>query len=401
MKKTNFLYASAITMAFAFGMTSCEQSQDNPVPQPDPEPVFIEETFIYDFEAAFNAGENPGNKNGSASNGQSFYGWEKDDKTDSKRQDYKGYEWAEGSVLPEVCHVWRRSDRINGNIKNGGLYCPSDKEMAIDGLLEGALVQITYDPGVKEEKEDTVTNLYDVPFYNCEGTFGIDAKKENTANCEKATLGTAVSAGGMVYGDPSVNNYADLSAYSKMVVAVLEGTPRMLFNRDVQEGQCSETESESHLIDNTNAGCMTWASKYFKADTLENAVIITVDLALMVQEKGYAHLHAIKNNWGAPDVVIGSITLVSTKTVVTPLDNKLLWAIGDGTSTEGLGVRATAEIDGVEAVAGQTEILSGASIKVKSVTPADNGTGYIVVKVKKGMIIKKIVITNYIEQKDE
>ena len=183
-----------------------------------------------------------------------------------------------------------------------------------------------------------------------------------------------------------------------MVLAVTAGTPRMLFNRDVQEGQWSENEADSHLIDNTKGG---WSSKYFKADTLENAVIITVDLALMVQEKGYAHLHAIKNNWGAPDVVIGSITLVSTKTVVTPLDNKLLWAIGDGTSIEGLGVRATAEIDGVEAVPGQTEIASEANIRVKTITPADNGTGYIVVKVKKGMIIKKIVITNYIEQKDE
>jgi hypothetical protein len=398
MKKTNFLYASAITMAFAFGMTSCEQSQDNPVPQPDPEPVFIEETFIYDFEAAFNAGENPGNKNGNQNNGQGFYGWEKADKTDSKRNDYKGYEWAEGSVLPEVCHVWRRSDRINGNIKNGGLFCPNDREFAIDGLLEGALVQITYDPGVKEEKEDEVINLYDAAFYDCEGTFGKDAKKEKIATPEKAELGTVVGQGGMVYGDPSVNNYADLSGYSKMVLAVTAGTPRMLFNRDVQEGQWSENEADSHLIDNTKGG---WSSKYFKADTLENAVIITVDLALMVQEKGYAHLHAIKNNWGAPDVVIGSITLVSTKTVVTPLDNKLLWAIGDGTSTEGLGVRATAEIDGVEAVPGQTEIASEANIRVKTITPADNGTGYIVVKVKKGMIIKKIVITNYIEQKDE
>ena len=46
MKKTNFLYASAITMAFAFGMTSCEQSQDNPVPQPDPEPVLRRHLFM-------------------------------------------------------------------------------------------------------------------------------------------------------------------------------------------------------------------------------------------------------------------------------------------------------------------------------------------------------------------
>jgi hypothetical protein len=266
--------------------------------------------------------------------------------------------------------------------------------MAIDGMSAGSIVQITYDPGMKEEKVDTVTNLYDVTFYNCEGTFGIDAKKENAANCDKATLGTVVAAGGMYYGDPSVNNYADLSEYSKMVLAVTAGTPRMLFNRDVQDGQWNENEAESHLIDNTKGG---WSAKYFKADTLENAVIITVDLALMVQEKGFAHLNAIKNNWGAPDLVIGSITLVSTKTVVTPLDNKLLWAIGDGSSTEGLGVRAAAEIDGVEAVPGQTEIASEANIRVKTITPADNGTGYIVVKVKKGMTIKKVAITNFLE----
>jgi hypothetical protein len=96
------------------------------------------------------------------------------------------------------------------------------------------------------------------------------------------------------------------------------------------------------------------------------------------------------------------MTLVGTKKETEPLDNKLLWAIGNGSSDGGPGVdRATAEIDGVEAVPGQTEIASEANIRVKTITPADNGTGYIVVKVKKGMIIKKIVITNYIEQKDE
>ena len=102
--------------------------------------------IVYDFEAAANAGENPDNKNGSAASGQGFYGWEKAETTDSKRQDYKGYEYAEGSKLPEVCHVWRRSDRINGNVAgNGGLKCPSNKEMAVDGLTEGLAVTIIYD----------------------------------------------------------------------------------------------------------------------------------------------------------------------------------------------------------------------------------------------------------------
>ena len=72
----------------------------------------------------------------------------------------------------------------------------------------------------------------------------------------------------------------------------------------------------------------------------------------------------------------------------------IIWAIGDGTSEGGPGsARATATIDGVEAITGVTPIVSGAKIEVKSVTPADKGTGYIVFQVKKNMVIKKIVIS--------
>ena len=221
MKKLNYLF-SAAAIAAAMLMTSCNK-EDNPVtPQPQ-----YQALFTYDFAAAAAAGENPGNKNGSASNGQAFWAWEKADKTDSKRQDYKGYEWAEGSVLPQECHVWRRSDRINNNVKDGGLACPNDREMAIDGLEVGNVVEINYDNS--------------------------DAKDEAKS---------------------------------------------------------------------------------------------------------------------------------------------IIWAIGDGTSEGGPGsARATATIDGVEAVTGVTPIASGAKIEIKSVTPADKGTGYIVFQVKKNMVIKKIVIS--------
>ena len=190
--------------------------------------VFPDNAVVFDFEAAAAAEENPANKNGSAANGQAFYGWEKADKTDSKRQDYKGYEWAEGSVLPEVCQVWRRSDRINGNVKDGGLYCPNDREMAVDGLEPGSKVIIVYDAELATNKE-------------------------------------------------------------------------------------------------------------------------------------------------------------------------LVWAIGDGTSavTEEnpvAVVRATATIDGTELVTGESTIASGAEIVVNSVTPAENGTGYIVFQVKQGMYIKQIAV---------
>ena len=222
MKKFNYLF-SAAAIAAAMLMTSCNK-EDNPVTPAQPQ---YQALFTYDFAAAAAAGENPDNFNGNQNNGQGFYGWEKADKTDSKRNDYKGYTWAEGSVLPEECHVWRRSDRINSNVKNGGLYCPNNREMAVDGLEVGYVVEITYD------------------------------------NAEAAD--------------------------------------------------------------------------------------------------------------DAKDII---------------------WAIGDGTSEGGPGsARATATIDGVEAVTGVTPIASGAKIEVKSVTPADKGTGYIVFQVKKNMVIKKIVIS--------
>ena len=195
-------------------------------------PEFPENAIVYDFKAeqaliAAGTVAKPSNVGGSAANGQAFYGWEKSDKTDSKRQDYKGYAKAEGSQLPDICHVWRRSDRYDQDASwanEGGLTCPNDREYAIDGLNVGDKVIIVYD-------------------------------------AENAT------------------------------------------NKDI------------------------------------------------------------------------------------------IWAIGDGTSEGGPGtVRATATIGGVEAVTGETTIASGAEIVINSVTPAENGSGYIVFQVKKGMVISQIAI---------
>lgn len=370
MKKTNFFYAAAIALVSAFGMQSCSV-EDNPSESIEP----VKGPYVYDFAAAFDAEENPGNLNGSAANGQAFFGWEKADKTDSKRQDYKGYEWAEGSVLPQICHIWRRSDRINGNIKEGGLYCPSDKEMAIDGLQSGSTVQIFYNAPEKVVE----TSLKDVPF----GTWSawVDGELTTPSNPDWHEG----ESNGLPYGDGSVIRYADLSGFSKLIVHVTEGTPRFLFNRDVDEGQWAENEAESHLIDNTKGG---WSAKYFSSETQEDgSTIWTVDLALMVKEKGHAHLHCIKGgNWQ-------NCTATSMKLEGFPTADNMIWAIGDGTSGNDGVVRTTALIDGVEAVTGETEIPSGAKMVVKSVTPAEKGTGYIVFKVKKNMVITKVIIT--------
>jgi hypothetical protein len=96
---------------------------------------------------------------------------------------------------------------------------------------------------------------------------------------------------GQPYGDPSVNAFADLSDYSKLIIVATAGTPRIMMNRDQDDGQWNANESESHLIEYPKDG---WVSKYFSKE----GNVYTVDLAMIKADKGFAHLHAIKGaNW--------------------------------------------------------------------------------------------------------
>lgn len=130
-------------------------------------------------------------------------------------------------------------------------------------------------------------SLEEVPFCSWDG-WTADAKSTGTADC----AWVLDESTGQPYGDPSVINYADLSAYTKLIVEVTDGSPRFLLNRDKDEGQWADTEAESHLIDNTKGG---WSSKYF---TTEGENVYVVDLKAIVKDKGFCHLHAIKGaNW--------------------------------------------------------------------------------------------------------
>lgn len=152
--------------------------------------------------------------------------------------------------------------------------------------------------GAMNVSAETVS-LEDVPFWAHESTWGPDAPK-NT-QLPKGTEGEGIclwvigTAAGDLYGDTGVKNFADLSGYDKLIVTLVEGTegsPRFLFNRDVDEGQWDGDEAKSHLIDNTKGG---WSAKYFS----QSGNVFTVDLKQLVNDKGYAHLHAIKGaNWG-------------------------------------------------------------------------------------------------------
>lgn len=131
--------------------------------------------------------------------------------------------------------------------------------------------------------KDGFTSLKDVDFGVFDGwgaTAKLTQKLDPAWDLFKAT--------GQSYGDPSVNNRADVSAYDKLYIAVVSGSPRILLNRDVADGQWNEDEAQSHLIDNTKGG---WSAKYF---TTENG-IVTVDLKQLTADKGFAHLTAIKS----------------------------------------------------------------------------------------------------------
>ena len=147
-------------------------------------------------------------------------------------------------------------------------------------------------------------SLQEVPFWQHD-VWGVNESKAATADCAWV-VGEST---GQPYGDSQVINFADLSLYSKLVVTVTEGSPRFLFNRDVDEGQFNDNEAESHLIDNTRGG---WCAKYFSnaPGEEEGETVYTVDLKQLVKDKGFAHLHAIKGaNWA--NVTVTSMVVMT------------------------------------------------------------------------------------------
>lgn len=93
-----------------------------------------------------------------------------------------------------------------------------------------------------------------------------------------------------VYGDESLAylNFADLSAYDKLIIYVTEGTPRLFFNKVDGGKYNANDEAASGRIEITPSG--GWAARYY---TVVDGVW-TIDLHQMVADKGYAHLNGIK-----------------------------------------------------------------------------------------------------------
>lgn len=141
--------------------------------------------------------------------------------------------------------------------------------------------------GAVSVKAQERISLQEVGFYAWDG-WGGNAAKTGDASCE---WGIGASTGN-VYGDMSVKNFADLTLYSKLILTVTEGTPRVLFNRLKDEGQCGDTFEDSYLVDIPNK---SWCTE--KYQSVEGNVY-TYDLKAIAKDYGFVHLHAIKGaNW--------------------------------------------------------------------------------------------------------
>ena len=111
--------------------------------------------------------------------------------------------------------------------------------------------------GAVSVKAQERISLQEVGFYAWDGWDG-NAAKTGDATCEWG-IGTSTQS---VYGDMGVKNFADLTLYSKLILTVTEGTPRVLFNRLKDEGQCGDTFEDSYLVDIPNK---SWCTEKYQS----------------------------------------------------------------------------------------------------------------------------------------
>lgn len=139
------------------------------------------------------------------------------------------------------------------------------------------------------------------------------------------------------YGDNnvSVNNWADLTGYDKLVVTMSgNNAPRVMMNREFESDENGDlvyqdgkvvlgndgVSKETSKMLEMQAGNGKWSTeRYAKYDEKNN--VFTVDLRLIVEDWGFARLNAIKYGWGVDGIVTGLYLYNSTDDLELPLEN--------------------------------------------------------------------------------
>ncbi len=129
------------------------------------------------------------------------------------------------------------------------------------------------------------TDIKEIPYQTW--TAPKDGVKQSDFNGAYSNIGTDASGGRLIVGDGNVGylNYADLSAYSRMVIKGT-GQARILMNRLVNEGKAEDGNLIDFTVDISPEGKEIDLTKY-----------------------QFVHLNAIKAPWGNAVTRITSITL--------------------------------------------------------------------------------------------
>lgn len=172
--------------------------------------------------------------------------------------------------------------------------------------------QITYSPVNKQTTTTTTNNTSASPStvsltqYDFKNWTSADASNmENyNADCELKLN----QAADLVYGDVNVYylNYADLSNASKLTLVASSGEPRVLFNRTVNNGPVNvELPRDNDAFETVTSNS-------------DGSKTYTIDIAKIVKQYGFAHLHAIKGaNWAKTTIKSMQITYAEPATGVS------------------------------------------------------------------------------------
>lgn len=174
-------------------------------------------------------------------------------------------------------------------------YTAWDGKTAPGPTLNVNAEEIVYDFVAVDSKEYVYENVdltNEMFFQYNSNTTGEALETPATIGCDY-NVGTST---GMVYGLSTVKwfAYADVTDYDKLVLEVTEGTPRVMYNREMNPDN-ADADGINHVE-------ITSESPYLTVEDLDNgAKLYTYDLKAMAAanpEKPFVHINAIKGaNW--------------------------------------------------------------------------------------------------------
>lgn len=148
---------------------------------------------------------------------------------------------------------------------------------------------------LQDARIDIVVAIDSLTLQNGYRTLSLSMFESHTAQGEEGTQTNCAydlfTSSGLPYGDGNVSwlNYADLSAYDKLIVTAAAGTPRFCLNRTADGAQDNDDPATSQFIDIPGH---QWGTDAYQ--TMDGDKVWVIDLKKLVADRGIAYLHSIK-----------------------------------------------------------------------------------------------------------